>query len=66
MVIFMVWRASGGRKERKRRAVLALGEKGLKTVVTSVRKREIIVWEYYGGVSLVYERIWRAGKKIFP
>jgi len=43
VVIFIVWRASGGRKERKRRAVFALGEKGLKTVETSVRKREIMV-----------------------
>lgn len=32
----MVCRAFGGRTERNNRAVLALGEKGLKTVETSV------------------------------
>jgi len=36
VVTFMLCRASGGRKERNRRAVFALGEKGLKTVETSV------------------------------
>ena len=33
----------GGRKERKMRACFARGEKGLKVVVTSVRKRVFIV-----------------------
>ena len=36
-------RALGGRKERNSRAVLALGEKGLKTVETSVMNRVIIL-----------------------
>lgn len=40
--IFIELLAFGGRKERNNRAVLAFGEKGLKTVVTSVRKRVII------------------------
>lgn len=44
MLIFMPdWRASGGRNERKRRAVLARGEKGLKAVETSVKNLVIIV-----------------------
>jgi hypothetical protein len=42
MSIFMVCRASGGRNERNNRAVLALGENGLKTVETSVRYLVII------------------------
>jgi hypothetical protein len=36
VVTFISCRASGGRKERNRRAVFALGENGLKTVDTSV------------------------------
>jgi hypothetical protein len=40
--IFMVWRALGGRKERKRRAVLALREKGLNEVLTEVMNLVII------------------------
>lgn len=40
--IFMVWRAFGGRTERNNRAVLALGENGLKTVKTSVMNRVIM------------------------
>lgn len=36
VVTFIFCRASGGRKERNRRAVFALGEKGLKTLDTSV------------------------------
>lgn len=47
VVTFMVWRASGGRKDRNNRAVLALGEKGLKTVETSVRNRVIILKESF-------------------
>lgn len=43
MVIFIVCRAFGGRKERNRRAVFALGEKGLKTVDTSVMNLEIML-----------------------
>lgn len=39
----MAPRALEGKKERKRRAVLALGEKGLKTVETSVMNLVIIV-----------------------
>lgn len=38
----MVWRAFGGRTERNNRAVLALGENGLKTVETSVMNRVIM------------------------
>lgn len=38
-------RAPGGRNERKRRAVLALGLKGLKTVFTSVMNLVIILKE---------------------
>jgi hypothetical protein len=41
----MVCRASGGRKERNRRAVFAFGEKGLKTVDTSVMNLVIILTE---------------------
>jgi hypothetical protein len=42
--IFMPFaRAPGGRKERKRRAVFALGLKGLKTVFTSVMNLVIIL-----------------------
>lgn len=40
--IFIVCRAFGGRTERNNRAVLALGEKGLKTVETSVMNLVII------------------------
>ena len=40
-------RALGGKKERKSRAVLALGEKGLKTVETSVMNLVIIFADYY-------------------
>lgn len=40
--IFMVCRAFGGSTERNNRAVLALGENGLKTVETSVMNRVII------------------------
>lgn len=42
----MVERALGGRKERKMRAVLAFGEKGLKTVETSVMNRVIILGDW--------------------
>jgi F0F1-type ATP synthase assembly protein I len=42
VLIFILWRAFGGRKERKRRAVFAFGEKGLKTVDTSVMNLVII------------------------
>lgn len=38
-------RALGGRKERNRRAALALGEKGLKRVDTSVMKRVSMLGE---------------------
>lgn len=41
--IFIDCRAFGGRKERKSRAVFALGENGLKTVDTSVRNLVIIL-----------------------
>jgi hypothetical protein len=41
--IFIVLRASGGKKERNSRAVFALGLKGLKTVFTSVMNLVIIV-----------------------
>jgi len=40
---FIVCRAFGGRKERNSRAVFALGEKGLKTVDTSVMNLVIIL-----------------------
>lgn len=44
MSIFMpVLRAPGGRKERKRRAVFALGLNGLKTVFTSVMNLVIMI-----------------------
>jgi hypothetical protein len=43
--IFIICRAFGGRKERNRRAVLARGEKGLKTVETSVMNLVIILRE---------------------
>ena len=43
VLIFIVCRAFGGRKERNNRAVLALGENGLKTVDTSVRNLVIIL-----------------------
>ena len=39
-------RALGGRKERKRRAALALVEKGLKRVDTSVMKRVSMLGEF--------------------
>ena len=45
--IFIDDRALGGKKERKSRAVLALGEKGLKTVETSVMNLVIIFADYY-------------------
>lgn len=48
VVMFMpAARASGGRKDRKSRADLARGEKGLKRVVTSVMKRVIIFVLYF-------------------
>jgi hypothetical protein len=40
--IFMVCRAFGGRKERNKRAVFALGRNGLKAVDTSVMNLVII------------------------
>lgn len=40
-------RALGGRKVRNRRAAFACLEKGLNLVLTSVRKREIIVIFYF-------------------
>jgi hypothetical protein len=43
VLIFMICRALGGRKERNRRAVFALGENGLKTVDTSVMNLVIIM-----------------------
>jgi len=44
VLIFMPFaRAFGGRKERNSRAVLALGEKGLKTVETSVMNLVIML-----------------------
>lgn len=47
VLIFMPFdRAFGGRKERNSRAVLALGEKGLKTVETSVMNLVIILGGY--------------------
>ena len=53
-----VCRAFGGRKERNNRAVLDRGEKGLKTVDTSVMKRVIILtgWVRIAGeIILVIE-----------
>jgi hypothetical protein len=41
--IFIVCRAFGGRKERNRRAVFALGRNGLKVVETSVMNLVIIL-----------------------
>jgi hypothetical protein len=41
--IFIHCRAFGGRKERNRRAVLALGRNGLKVVDTSVMNLVIIL-----------------------
>lgn len=43
VVTFMICRAFGGRDERNRRAVLAFGENGLKTVETSVMNLVIMV-----------------------
>jgi len=43
VLIFIVCRELGGMKERNRRAVFALGEKGLKTVDTSVMNLVIIL-----------------------
>lgn len=52
VVMFMpLERALGGRKERKSRAALALAEKGLKRVDTSVMKRVSML----GEVSRVVE-----------
>lgn len=51
--------ASDGRKERKRRAVLARGEKGLKRVLMPVRKR-VIIFVRCLGKWLVF-RVGRAG-----
>jgi hypothetical protein len=43
VLIFIACRELGGIKERNRRAVFALGEKGLKTVDTSVMNLVIIL-----------------------
>jgi hypothetical protein len=48
VVTFMLCRASGGRKERNNRAVFARGEKGLKTVDTSVMNLVIMVGSVAG------------------
>jgi hypothetical protein len=47
----MVCRAVGGRNERNSRAVLALGEKGLKTADTSVINLVSMAAEVGGGNS---------------
>jgi hypothetical protein len=47
VVTFIVWRALGGRKARKIRAVFDFAAKGLKTVLTSVKNLVIMtarVW----------------------
>jgi hypothetical protein len=45
--IFIFSRASAGKNERRRRAVLDLGENGLKTARTSVMNRVIILSSSY-------------------
>jgi hypothetical protein len=52
VLIFMLCRASGGRNDRNKRAVFAFGEKGLKTVDTSVMNLVIIVAEAGGAPIL--------------
>jgi hypothetical protein len=54
----MVWRAFGGRRARKLRAVLPdLGLKGEKAVETEVKKRVIILAVY----AMRQGRLWKLG-----
>jgi hypothetical protein len=67
VLIFIVERASGGRRDRNMRAVFARGENGLKAVVTDVRNLVIILMSLDCGIVsfLYFKSSDRSGNVVF-